>query len=335
MNLSATQRLIFQHLKSQLPPHKALVDEIADLLGISNDSAYRRIRGEKLIGLAELQKISIRFNVSVDHLLNLHSDTLLFTGKPGPYHTNTIEGGLADVLSQLEFLTSFRERHVYCLVKDVPLFYHFQIPELADFKLFFWMKSILHYDSLKGVRFQFGNPARGECLATCQRIAALYQQLPTTEIWTIESLNSSLRQIEFYQEAGFFANAGDAARLYEKLGELVDALEYQAELGVKCMVRQPPSGPSTHYQLFVNEFIMGDNAFLAELDGSRITFLNHSVLYFVGTRDEAFNNFTFDALHNLLQKSTLISGVGEKERSRFFNTLRLGIHQRAQQSRAA
>ena len=49
MNPASTQYLFFQQLKSQLPPHKALVDEVASLLGISNDSAYRRIRGDKPI----------------------------------------------------------------------------------------------------------------------------------------------------------------------------------------------------------------------------------------------------------------------------------------------
>ncbi|UOQ69020.1 helix-turn-helix domain-containing protein [Hymenobacter volaticus] len=44
MNPATTQSLFFQHLKSHVPAHKALVEEVADLLGISTDSAYRRIR---------------------------------------------------------------------------------------------------------------------------------------------------------------------------------------------------------------------------------------------------------------------------------------------------
>ena len=105
-------------------------------------------------------------------------------------------------------------------------------------------------------------------------------------------------------------------------------MEVQAEAGTKTTLGQPsaPDGPS--YRLFVNELMLGDNTFAAELGAERITFLNHSVLYFVGTRDKGFNDFMFANLHNLMKKSTLISGVGEKERSQFFNSLRQNLHQR-------
>ena len=335
MNSASTQCRFFQQLKNQLPAHKALVDEVADLLGISNDSAYRRIRGDKPIDLDELQKLSTHFQVSLDQLLNLPSDALLFTGKPVPHLTSTLEGWLTNLSAQLQLMASFSERHVNFLVKDIPPFYHFQLPELAEFKFFFWQKSILHYDPLKGARFRFGNADYQEAHAISQQIVALYQLLPTTEIWNVESLNSTLRQIDFYRDAGFFETPDVAHTLYQKVGELIDGIECQAELGLKCVVHQPPVPNAASYRLFVNEFILGDNTFLAELGGMRLTYLNHSVLHFVGTRDETFNDFMFANLQNLLKKSTLISGVSEKERNRFFNSLRQSIHQRLHDSRPA
>lgn len=79
----------------------------------------------------------------------------------------------------------------------------------------------------------------------------------------------------------------------------------------------------------MNELILGDNTLLVQLDHVRLTHLNHSVLHFLGTRDEEFNDFMFANLDNLMKKSTLVSGVGEKERSQFLNALRGNIHQRA------
>jgi hypothetical protein len=60
------QQSFFRHLKSILPGHLSLVDEVAELLNISNDSAYRRIRGEKPISLEEIQKLCIRYHISLD-----------------------------------------------------------------------------------------------------------------------------------------------------------------------------------------------------------------------------------------------------------------------------
>lgn len=47
VNAAELQTAFLKQIKNQLPPHLSLVDAIAEQLNISNDSAYRRIRGEK------------------------------------------------------------------------------------------------------------------------------------------------------------------------------------------------------------------------------------------------------------------------------------------------
>ena len=328
MENPTAQVRLFQHVKSLLLPHQSLVEEVADVLGLSTDSAYRRIRGEKPIDLPEVEKIGTHFRVSLDQFLFPQTEAILFTGRQELHQEHPLEQWLQDVERQLLLINRFPASHIYFVIKDIPLFYHFQIPELAEFKFFFWMKSILHDDALRGVKFQLGDPRYRHLHEVCQRIVALYNRVPTTEIWNVESLNSTLRQINFYHESGAFARDGDASLLYAKVGELIDFIEVQAEAGTKTTLGQPsaPDGPS--YRLFVNELMLGDNTFAAELGAERITFLNHSVLYFVGTRDKGFNDFMFANLDNLMKKSTLISNVGEKERSQFFNSLRQNLRQR-------
>ena len=107
---------------------------------------------------------------------------------------------------------------------------------------------------------------------------------------------------------------------------LINHIERQAELGTKFLIGSSPHLNAAPYQLFVNELILGDNTYLAEMDQMRVSFLNHSVLYFVSTTDEAFNKAMFNSLDNLIKKSTQISSIGEKERVRFFNRLRDKIH---------
>ena len=68
----------FQHIKTLLPEHIAFVDAIADILNISNDSAYRRIRGEKHISLEEMQKLAAHYKISLDQFMHLQSQIPLF-----------------------------------------------------------------------------------------------------------------------------------------------------------------------------------------------------------------------------------------------------------------
>ena len=188
-----------------------MVDEVAEILNISNDSAYRRIRGEKPISLEEMQKLASRFKISLDQFLHLQSDSFIFTGKLANATDHIFEKWLENLLQQVAFINSFSHKHMYYLAKDVPIMQQFLTPELLAFKFFFWRKSILHYDELKGQKFSLGeNDPRH--LALSQKIIEFYNQIPSTDIWNIESINSTIRQIEFYREANAFETAAGSHR---------------------------------------------------------------------------------------------------------------------------
>ena len=316
------QQLFFQQLKSRLPAHLALVDEIAEFLNISNDSAYRRIRGEKSISFEELQKLCVRYKISLDQLLHIESNSFVFNGKLKSEAENSFEDWLENILAQLQLFNSHERKHMYFLMKDIPPYVHFLMPELAKFKFFFWMKSILHYKSLQGVKFDLADERYDKYDSIIKKIIELYLKIPMTEIWNVESIESTLRQIAFYRDAGSFKNPGDVPMLYNKVEEMINHLERQAEVGLKFRVNEEPDQNSSEYRLYVNELILGDNTIMAELDDTYITFLNYGVLFIVYTTDERFNNAMKENLENLVKKSMMISKSGEKERVRFFNGLR-------------
>jgi hypothetical protein len=322
INHSGTQVLLFQHLKLVLAPHLSMVDEVADVLNISTDSAYRRIRGEKRISLDEIKAISMRFNLSLDQVLNIKTDSILFSGKMVENKANAFDEWLDNLLYQLGFMGMFPKKHMYWLLKDIPPISHFHIRELALFKFFLWTKSILDYDSMKGVKFGLNDSRYDRYLQKSNMVLDGFSQIPITEIWNIESINSSLRQIRFHYEAGSFKSGTEVVFLLNKLRDLVDHFELQAEAGVKFKVGASPSTSTVQYRMFVNELILGDNTTFFDAGDVKLTFLNHNVLHFIHTKDERFNKMIFENLENLMQKSTLISSVSEKERSTFFNTLR-------------
>jgi len=332
MNPSTIQVAFFKQLKAQLPPHIAMVDEIADLLQISNDSAYRRIRGEKPMDLEETHTLCRHYHISMDQLLQLDSSAFIFRGKlKSTQPENAFAEWLQDVHDQFKRINNFEKKHVHYLMKDIPPFVHFQVPELAAFRCFLYLKSIIPDESLKGVKFSLQDRRYDKYLARCQQIGDLYTSIPMTEIWNIETLNSTLNQLSFYYEAGAFANHLTIEILFEKLEMLINHIERQAEYGRKFSIGETPKPGAAEYRMFVNELILGNNTLLAELNEDRVTYLNHSVLYFIATQDNHFNNEMFGNLQNLVKKSTMISTVGEKNRAAFFNHLRSKLHKRAEQ----
>jgi hypothetical protein len=219
-------------------------------------------------------------------------------------------------------------KKIYFLLKDLPFNVHFEIPELAAFKCYVWMRSFSGYQVNKAEKFSFDYPGFKEHNALAQKIVDVYNTIPTTEIWNTEAINTTIQQIEYYYEAGRIVSKEQAMILFDKIGQLVNHIEKEAELGVKFKIGEQPSSASVAYRLFNNELILGDNTILAELGDMKVTFLNHSVMHFIATKDESFNKAIFNNLSNLMQRATLISSGSERERIRFFNKLRDEIHRR-------
>ncbi|MBI1342676.1 MAG: hypothetical protein GC171_07080 [Terrimonas sp.] len=321
MESTGVQQAFFKHIKGLLPLHFSLVDAIADLLEISNDSAYRRIRGEKPISFEEMQKLATHFKISLDQFLHLKTDSFLFNGNLIDDTGHVFDRWRENVLQQLQFVASFKKPNIIYLAKDIPLMQQFIVPELAAFKAFFWRKSIFHYDEMKGKKFTVRDWNETD-LAISKEIVKVYNRIGSTDIWNIESINSTIRQIEFYREAGIFESDEDAKTLYQAVFNLIDHLEKQAELGVKFDIDEEPLSNAAPYLLYNNELILGDNTIFFELEQQQVTILNHSIINFIATRDEAFNAYMYDVLQNLIKKSTPLSISGEKERTRFFNKIR-------------
>lgn len=324
--ISQYQTQFFQLIKGAIPPYASLVDEISEVLNVSMDSAYRRIRGEKQLDFEEIRLLCLKFNISIDRIFSQDSNSILFQGKLNQKGEESFMEWMQDVLAQLNLVYSFPKRHVYFLVKDMPPFHHFYHPLLAGFKFFFWMKSILFYESLKSEKFSLDKNYFAPYQELTHKILKVYTKVPTSEIWNEEGLNTTLRQIEVYHEMGIISDSNITLSLYNCVLEVIDHLEKMAETGRKSILGHLPQEDSGEYRLYLNEIVLGDNTFMAEIGNTKITYLNHSVLYFVGSTDQKFNEAMFSNLENLMKKSTLISGTGEKERKQFFNKLRKKVH---------
>lgn len=320
------QQVFFNHIKSKLPQHVSLVDEVAELLSISNDSAYRRIRGEKPIGLDEIQLLCNKFKISLDQLLQIQTNTVIFSGNKVDNVFFDFNQYLKDIANNLSLFKTLGHPQLYFYNKDIPIFHFMQFPELSAFKFFFWKRTLIGYPELSKQQFQGEEPDK-ETLETAQKIINLYNDVPSTEIWNEESVHTTIRQIEFYRQSNIFANKHILLKVYLQLEELLNHLELEAEAGKKFLYNQSAQPNAAPYDLYINECLLGDNTIYINSDNIQITFLNHNGLNFMGTQDKIFCDYTFKSLQNMIRKSTHISVVGEKERSMFFNAMRQKIYE--------
>src|SRR5437868_8603387 len=120
MNAVELQTAFLKEVKKQLPQHLALVDALAEHLNISNDSAYRRIRGEKHLTFDEIKILAAHFKISLDSFLHLQNDALIFWGKNIDRAHFDFENYLLGIVRQLEYFMSANEKQMFYLNKDIP-----------------------------------------------------------------------------------------------------------------------------------------------------------------------------------------------------------------------
>jgi hypothetical protein len=72
------QDFLFQRIKEMLPASVSLTDVVSEVLHVSSDSAYRRIRNETPLVLQEAKQLCEHFSWSLDQVLSLGSNSILF-----------------------------------------------------------------------------------------------------------------------------------------------------------------------------------------------------------------------------------------------------------------
>jgi transcriptional regulator with XRE-family HTH domain len=320
MNKQNIQTILFNRVKSLLPSHVSLVEFLADLLLISKDSVYRRLKGEKQLSFTELVKLATAFNLSLDELFSLGDNNVIFHGQFVNSEDFRLESFLESMLENVELITTYEKKELFYVCKDIPVFYYLMFPEIAAFKFYVWTKTQMQFEEMRHMKFSF-SLMTSRLQGLCEKISACYTMIPGTEILNADNILNDLRQLEYYKDTDMFTDKNDLVILYNKLGEMVSHMEMQATAGKKCLPGKGPADNAGSIKMFVNDFFVGDNTIIACINDARIIYLNHAAINFISTTDNEFAAYNYDFVQNIIRKSSLISEVGERDRKKFFNLI--------------
>jgi hypothetical protein len=313
-----TQSAFLSQVKDKLAPSISFADELAEVLSISRDSAYRRIRGETLLSLDEVKKLCDHFRISLDNALSPSSEIVTFQVRALNTEHFSFEKWLQSIYENLHMISQFSEKDLVFHAKDLPIFHFFQYPLLASFKMYFWMST---FAQNRGNQEKFHSGIISQDLLSLgQRIWEKYATVPSTEILSQEALTATLRNIEFSKECGFFADPKDAVRLCDQCDGLLAHMSQQAEAGNKGTA--PGFTDGAKFDIYHNEILIGDNTILFKMGEKRVTFITANNFDLLVTSQDFFCKQAEKHINNLISRSTLISNHAQKERVKFFNRVR-------------
>jgi hypothetical protein len=319
------QELLFQKIREFIPEGQSMVEAVGEILQLSSDSAYRRIRGETPLVLDEVNKLCERFGLSLDLMLQLQTQHILFRNIRVAQDEYSYESYLTDLVNQVNVIGNCREKEIFYLTKDLPLFHNFYFEPLIAFRYFFWMKTLMKHPDFADRKFDIGCVPQNIRKLSHQLVNE-YGKIPSTEIWNTECINTAIMQVEFYRDSGYFSSVSDIRMIYDSMEETLIHIKRQAELGVKLMPGESSQGNTLRF--YYNRVILGDNTILVKADGKKSVYLNYNVLNYITTKDPRFCGQCDADIQNILRKSTLISQTSERQRNVFFGILMAKISER-------
>jgi hypothetical protein len=316
------QQDFINKLKSSLPAGMSLVDELADILNVSTDSAYRRIRGETALTIDEVSKLCAHYKIPFDQFTQSDSGKAMVTFQYSHLSADMTRFNeyLDSLIGHMDSIRKAEPKEIIWCAEDVPIFHHFKYPKLSAFKVFYWTKSILNAPELEDKHFD-PNIVPEVTREKVRRIYDLYNRIPSIEIWTEDTLNSTLKQVEYYIESGLFGSVSDAIDVVNDVEAMIRSLEKQVAKSVKFSGDVPTADDNVEFKLYFSDLMVGNNCILITAGASKVCYISINTFNSMATTNPGFNEETDRWIRNIIAKSTLISGVSEKQRMKFFKLL--------------
>lgn len=317
----AIQKHLITQVGKQLTADQKLVDELALLLEVSKHGAYRRIRLEQQLTINEVALICSKFDLSFDEYLDASKYRVTFQFKTLNEKDFTFVDYLEFIATRTEKIANSRNKEIFYMAKDFPLFQLINSIELISFKLFFWQKSILNFDSLKNEKFTLGiTQSRVERVARKLRIH--YLKTPSTELISDEAVDITLRQINMYYDAGLFADDSTALILCDKFHDLVKHMHNQCAQKAKFSPHDLERNKEAlfhTYSVYYSNALYSDTAILSKADDECWSFSDNNGIHMMATRDPYYFQQQLITLTSIKNRSLLLSGENAQNRDMVFN----------------
>lgn len=300
-------------LKSLLPKNTNIASAVTDILSISKEGAYRRLRGDTSFTLDELLLLRKRVGLSIDEL-DEGTENISFSFKPMYGNPHELEYYFKDINARFRKIAHIQNSMTFIVCEDLPLFRKFRYPALASFKLFYWKHSILLEPDLALQKFNLES-ASDVLLKETTRMQEYYTQFPSTEIWTNRTIKNTLKQVEYFYDCGFFEDDLTLKAVYQATIDLLNDLMHEAKIAAKLDNEANPAG---NFTLHLCELSLDNNSVYLETYEPKYLATGFNGMNSLHTVDSRILKEYRKWLSAMISKSTNISGQAERIRHDFY-----------------
>lgn len=314
----------FNAIKTKSSLNISLTDQIADVLDISYDAAYRRIKDKTILSFNEAIKLAKHFKISLDKLYALDDDNFFVLKRN---HKSTEKGFLDYFDYGIKFLNTLSKRENTDLLyaaKDIPLYYTLKDSLYSKFNFYLYLNILSdRSNNKKIIKLKDFKPSsklvekQEEFIRTCKKVT-------TVEIWNDTTINSKLYQIYYFFEIKIISKKG-ALQLCDELKIIIKGIEKQAKLELWNKEK------NLEYEMFYNKIINLNNTIFLRSEQLRTLLVPYTTLSYFSLDDKETGLEIEEYFKRILKYSKKISGDAEIDRSLFFSSMYQKIEKLKQQ----
>lgn len=297
------QALFFQAIRAALPEYQNLALSVAEELGISTNEAYKKIRGDSNLTFQQIIKLSDCFDVPFLYSPK-QSLSVTFSYLSVNEDLDMI-GYLGNLLDNIKAIKNSNKKHITITTDDIPLFHFFKYPELTSFKLFFWANSANNLEMPFSSSF-----LSDEIIKISQELHTTYLEIPSTEIWSKDTVTGTLEQIRYAFEAGHLTDTELAVKIVEQVRYCLTDMNMYAISSKKTI-------DPNHTFNWYNCDVLGSIAYLVDFKDRMACYNRFNTFNYLRTEDQAYCKQTKQWMQGLIMKSVSFSGQGEKHRNKY------------------
>jgi hypothetical protein len=289
-----------------------LFNSVSLVLKTGKDATYRRICCQKVLDIEEVFILCQYFRISFDKLMDRSKSNHPYFDSIYRPVSNPKEYlfYLLEVLRVVESQRNSQNPQIFISATDIPLFHLITQKHLVFFRLYTWAQSVYNYNKpFEEFLKEIETPDLIDCF---KHIIDNYNLIPSSEIWENNTIDTTLKLIEYYFDIGSFSNKEIPMLLCQQVENIINKLQGWTEKSIK-------KDSVTPFHLYNSEMDLGNTYILLKESKSSICIVKLFTTNSLIVIEKEFCDEVENWLVKLAQRSVLLCGNAEKDRIKFFN----------------
>jgi len=316
------QEQFIKYLKAKAKDNTSFIEEVAFVLDIGYDAAYRRVNLKTSLSLEESVILARHYNLSLNKLFEIGSKSTIVVDLSPPFHN--IEG-LEEYFRQsnrnIESLVKLKSASISYSAKDIPFFHTLKDTYLTHYKIFVWLKDVDTEMAKSKITFkEFRKQIPDSLLDIVYTLGDVYNYISITELWNDYTIIGTLQQVLYYYESRLL-DKESALLICDDIEKVINHTETQT-------INQSLIGSNNGatYNLYKTDLHTLNNTIMVQTAQQRIFFQPFTVLTYFKIEHKPTCDLMYDFFEKQKKNSKLLVNAGEKDRSLFFHKMHQKIN---------